>query len=71
MENDGYEEEQIIGLIKQAEADMPIKVICRKGGFSDATFYKWRAKYGGMDVPDARKLRELESEHAKLNKSLA
>jgi transposase-like protein len=58
QENDGHEEsrfteEQIIGFIKQAEAGMPIKELCRKGGFSDATFYKWRAKYGGMDVPDA------------------
>jgi putative transposase len=50
---------------------MPIKELCRKGGFSDATFYKWRAKYGGMDVPDARRLRELESENAKLKKLLA
>ena len=71
MENDGYEEEQIIGFIKQTEAGMPIKEICRKGGFSDATFYKWRAKFGGMEVPDARRLRELEGENAKLKKLLA
>ncbi|SOE06397.1 Transposase [Variovorax sp. YR752] len=50
---------------------MPIKELCRKGGFSDATFYKWRAKYGGMDVPDAKRLRDLESENAKLKKLLA
>ena len=47
-------EEQIIGFIKQAEAGMPIKGLCRKGGFRDATFSKWRAKFGGVDVPHAR-----------------
>ena len=50
---------------------MQIKELCRKGGFSDATFYKWRAKFGGMDVLDARRLRELEGENAKLKKLLA
>ncbi|MBP6535274.1 MAG: IS3 family transposase [Xylophilus sp.] len=62
---------QIINFIKQAEAGLPIKELCRKGGFSDATFYKWRAKYGGMDVPDAKRLRELEAENNKLKKLLA
>jgi putative transposase len=71
MKKSRFSEEQIIGFIKQAEAGMPIKEICRKGGFSDATFYKWRAKFGGMDVPDARRLRELEGENAKLKKLLA
>ena len=50
---------------------MPIKALCRKGGFSDATFCKSRAKFGGMDVPDAKRLREQESENAKLKKLLA
>lgn len=71
MKKSRYTEEQIIGFLKQAEAGMPIKELCRKGGFSDATFYKWRAKFGGMDVSDARRLRELESENAKLKKLLA
>lgn len=55
LENDGHEKEQIIGFIKQAGCGLPIKDLCRKGGFSDAAFYKWRAKYGGLDVPEARR----------------
>jgi putative transposase len=71
MRKSKYSEEQIIGFLKQAEAGMPVKDLCRKGGFSEATFYKWRSKYGGMEVPDAKKLRELEAENAKLKKLLA
>jgi putative transposase len=71
MRTSKYSEEQIIGFLKQVEAGVPVKDVCRKGGFSDATFYKWRAKYGGMDVPDARRLRELEGENAKLKRLLA
>ena len=58
-------------IMKQADAGMPVKELCRKGGFSDATFYKWRAKYGGMDASDAKRLKELEGENAKLKKLLA
>lgn len=50
---------------------MPVKELCRKHGFSDATFYNWRSRYGGMEVSDVRKLRELEAENAKLKKLLA
>lgn len=71
MKKSRYSEEQIIGFLKQAETGMPIKELCRKGGFSDATFYKWRTKFGGMDVSDAKRLKELESENAKLKKLLA
>ena len=71
MKKSRYSEEQIIGFLKQADAGMPIQELCRKGGFSDATFYKWRAKFGGMDVSDAKRLKELESENAKLKKLLA
>lgn len=71
MKKSSYSEEQIIGFLKQADAGMPIKELCRKGGFSDATFYKWRAKFGGMEVSDAKRLKELEGENAKLKKLLA
>ena len=71
MRTSKYSEEQIIGFLKQAEAGVPIKELCRKGGFSDATFYKWRSKYGGMEVPDAKRLRELEAENGKLKRLLA
>ncbi len=66
-----YTDEQIIGFLKQAAAGTPIKELCRTHGFSDASFYLWRRRFGGMDVPDAKRLRELESENAKLKKLLA
>jgi len=71
MKKSRYSEEQIMGFLKQADAGMPVKELCRKGGFSDATFYKWRAKFGSMDVSDAKRLKELEGENAKLKKLLA
>lgn len=66
-----FSEEQIIGFLKQAEAGVAIKELCRQHGFSDASFYTWRAKYGGMDVPDAKRLKELETENGRLKKLLA
>ncbi len=71
MKKSKFSEEQIIGFLKQAEAGMAVAEICRKGGFSDATFYKWRAKFGGMEASDARRLRELEEENSRLKKLLA
>jgi len=66
-----FTEEQIIGFLKQAEAGVPVKDLCRKHGFSDAAFYTWRAKFGGMNVSEAKRLREFEAENAKLKKLLA
>lgn len=71
MRKSKYTEEQIIGFLRQVEAGMALKDLCRKHGFSDASFYKWRAKFGGMDVSEAKRLKELESENAKLKKLLA
>ena len=71
MKNSRFTDEQIIGFLKQAEAGLAVKELCRSGGFSDATFYKWRAKFGGMQASDAQRLRELESENAKLKRLLA
>ena len=71
MKKSRFSEEQIIGFIKEAEAGMPVVQLCRKHGFSDASFYKWRTKFGGMDISEARRLRELEGENSKLKKLLA
>ena len=62
MRKSKYSEEQIIGFLKQAEAGVPVAEICRKGGFSDATFYKWRSKFGGMEASDAKRLRAYSGE---------
>jgi len=65
-----YTEEQIIGFLKEAESGVPLKELCRRHGFSEASFYLWRAKFGGMDVPDAKRLKALEAENARLKKLL-
>ena len=66
-----FSEEQIIGFLKEAEGGVPVKELCRKHGFSDASFYLWRSKFGGMDVSDAKRLKTLEVENARLKKLLA
>jgi putative transposase len=71
MKKSRFSDEQIIGFIKQVEAGMTVKELCRKHGFSDAAFYKWRERFGGMNVPEARRLRDLEAENTKLKKLLA
>ena len=66
-----FTEEQIIGMLKEQEAGAATVDVCRKHGISSATFYKFKAKYGGMDVSDARRLKTLEDENARLKKLLA
>jgi len=66
-----YSEEQIIGFLKEADAGLPVKELCRRHGFSEASFYLWRSKYGGMEVADAKRLKALEAENARLKKLLA
>ena len=66
-----FTEEQILGFLKQAEAGVPVAELCRKGGFSGVAFYRWRRRYGGMELSEIRRVRELEVENAKLKKLLA
>jgi len=71
MRKSRFSQEQIIGVLKEHHAGLSAGDLCRKHGISDATFYKWRSKYGGMDVSDARKLKALEDENSKLKRLLA
>ena len=71
MKRSRFSEEQIIGILKEQEAGMSTADVCRKHGVSSATFYKWKARYGGLEVSDARRLKALEDENAKLKKLLA
>ena len=71
MKRSRFDEEQIIRMLKEQEAGLGTADLCRKHGISSATFYKWKAKYGGMDVSEARKLKALEDENARLKKLLA
>lgn len=66
-----YSEEQIIGFLREAESGIKVKDLCRRHGFSEASFYAWRSKFGGMDISDAKRLKALEAENAKLKKLLA
>ena len=66
-----FTEEQIIGFLREAEAGMPVAELCRKHAFSEASYYLWRSKFGGMSVPDAKRLKELEAENGRLKKLLA
>jgi len=71
MKRKRHTEEQIIAILREHEAGMKTADVCRKHGISEATFYNWKAKYGGLEVSDAKRLRALESENAKLKKLLA
>ncbi len=71
MRKSRFTEEQIIGVLKEHQAGLPVAELCRKHGISDATFYGWRSRHGGMEVPDARRLKALEEENRRLKKLLA
>ena len=71
MKRSRFTEEQIIGILREQEAGIPVADLCRKHGLSSPTFYKWKAKYGGLDVSEARRLKALEEENAKLKRMLA
>jgi putative transposase len=66
-----FSEEQIIGFLREGDKGVPVKELCRKHGFSEASFYLWRSKFGGMDVSDAKRLKALEAENTRLKKLLA
>lgn len=71
MKKSRFTEDQIIGVLKKHQAGIPTAELCRKHGISDATFYNWRSRYGGMGVSDARRLKSVEDENRRLKKLLA
>jgi len=71
MRKSRFSENQIVGILKEVEAGRQVKEVCREHGISDATYYQWKSKYGGMEVSDIRRLRELEDENRKLKLMVA
>ena len=71
MKRKRYSEEQIIGILKQHEAGLSVKELTRQAGITEQTFYRWKSKFGGMEVSDAKKLRQLEDENRKLKTMVA
>ena len=71
MRKSKFNEEQIIGILREAQGDTPVSAVCAKQNVSEAAFYRWRAKYGGMEVSEARRLRALEGENGRLKRLVA
>ncbi len=71
MKKSRFSEQQIISILKQADAGVKVQDICRQHGISDATYYKWKSKYGGMEASDIKRLREVETENSKLKRMFA
>ena len=71
MRQSRFSETQIVGILKEADSGVTVKEVCRKNGISDATYYKWKSKYGGLEVSDVRRMRELEVENSKLKRMYA
>jgi len=71
MKKSRFSESQIVAILKRQEAGVPVKEICREAGISDQTFYKWKAKYGGMDSSQLKRVKELEEENSRLKRMYA
>ncbi len=71
MRTSKFTETQIVSILKQADAGLPVKDICRQAGVSTATYYQWRSKYGGLEASELRRVKELEAENAKLKRMYA
>lgn len=71
MKKSRFSEQQIISILKQADAGVKVQDLCRQHGISDATYYKWKSKYGGMEASDIKRLREVETENSKLKRMFA
>ena len=71
MRNSRYSETQIVSILKEADAGRPVKEVCRKHGISSPTYYKWKAKYGGLGVSKLKRMKELEAENARLKRMYA
>jgi putative transposase len=71
MKNSKFTETQIVAILQETDAGMPVKEVCRKHGISSPTYYKWKAKYGGLGVSELKRMKELEAENAKLKRMYA